>query len=110
LQLNWTLESKHGIMIDLATLHDKVDALLDERMSFDEFDRTFGLAYYELPVDVMRSAPAAFVSAVVEKREYVTTEPTAAERVEGWMDPDAFLGWLRAARRDQRHSLLSNHR
>jgi hypothetical protein len=97
-------------MIDLAALHDRVDALLDGRTSFDDFDRTFRFAYYELPIDVMRSAPAAFVSAVVEKREFVTTEPTPAERADGWIDQDEFLEWLRAARRDHRRSLLSNER
>ena len=82
-------------MSDLAQLNRLVQAVLDGEISFEDFDRTFGFTYYELPVQVMRSQAAAFVSAVCEKREFVTDEPTDAERLDGWISPSGYMAWLR---------------
>jgi hypothetical protein len=82
-------------MSDLTQLNRLIQAVLDDEISFDDFDRTFGFTYYELPVDVMRSEPAAFVSAVCEKREFVADEPTDAERLDGWIDRSEYMAWLR---------------
>jgi len=82
-------------MSDLAQLNRLIEAVLAGEISFGQFDGTFGFTYYELPVHVMRSQAASFVSAVCEKREFVTDQPTEAEREEGWIDPSDYLRWLR---------------
>jgi len=86
-------------MDHLAALHAMIDRLLASESTFADFDRTFGVYYYEhLPVDVMRSAAAAFVSTVVEKLEFTIENPSADDRAEGWLDPQEFLDWLRHER------------
>jgi len=86
-------------MDQLTALRDMIDRLLAGETTFDEFARTFGIYYYEhLPVAVMRSPAATFVSDVLEKLEFTTTNPTAEERAEGWIDERDFVDWLRRER------------
>jgi len=83
----------------LSALYAMVDRLLAGELAFADFDRTFGLYYYEnLPVDVMRSSAADLVSAVLEKLEFTTHSPTAHEREVGWIDEHDFVTWLRNER------------
>ena len=76
-----------------------IDRLLAGETTFADFDGTFGMYYYEhLPVDVMRSAAAAFVSRVVETLEFTMSNPSAHDRAEGWMGGPEFVEWLRQER------------
>jgi hypothetical protein len=86
-------------MNHLAELHAMIDRVLSGEWKFAEFDRTFGIYYDDnLPVDIMRSSAAAFVSAVLEKLEFTTDSPSADERANEWLDPQDFLAWLRHER------------
>jgi hypothetical protein len=86
-------------MDQLTELRGMIDRLLAGETAFGDFERAFGIYYYEqLPVAVMRSSAATFVSNVLEKLEFTTANPTAEERMEGWIDDRDFVDWLRHER------------
>ena len=74
-----------------------IDRLLCGQWTAQEFEGAFPFYYYEhVPVEVMRSPAASLYSAVVEKLEFTTANPTTAEREEEWIDYADFVNWLRS--------------
>ena len=74
-----------------------VARLLSREWSYGQFERAFGVYYYEhVPVDVMRSQAGALYSEAIEKLEFTMAAPSAADREEGWIAPEEYISWLEA--------------
>ena len=87
-------------MNQLADLRSMIDRALARELSVQEFEGQFALYWYEhVPVDVMRSSAEAVYSAIVEKLEFITEQPSAVERHAGWIDFAQFLELLSRERR-----------
>jgi hypothetical protein len=77
-----------------------IDRALAREVAVPDFESQYALYWYErVPVDVMRSPAAAVYSAIVEKLEFTTEQPSDVERRDGWIDFDQFLEWLSGERR-----------
>ena len=82
-------------MASLEEIYALIGSAARGQLSYADLDSGIGFAFYELPVDVVRSEPAAFASEVIERMEFVRSRPTPEELEMGFLSPEEFMTWLR---------------
>jgi hypothetical protein len=88
-------------MASLQEIYELINSAARGELTYEEFDRRLGFSFYELPVDIVRSQPATFVSLVVERMEFVKLDRTPEEVTQGFESPDQFLDWLGTSWREE---------
>jgi hypothetical protein len=86
-----------------ARLDALVNEYLAERVSFDEFSRTYSEYYIEeVPPDGLSEDEAEWYCAIHEEAEWTAPAPPPQDQRDGYIFIDQFYGWLQrhvAARR-----------